>query len=106
MSKDQNDSPLPRLQQPRYGVDAPAFPAVLGAVGTACFLAARRWRPGRTAMATAGTVLLANTGIYLHTTLHGKLRIWRREHRLPCGAARPRRKAVTALLSPVVVAAL
>ncbi|MFF3661727.1 class I SAM-dependent methyltransferase [Streptomyces olivochromogenes] len=30
-------------------------------------------------MATAGTALLASTGIYLHTTLHGKLRIWRRE---------------------------
>lgn len=30
-------------------------------------------------MVTAGTVLLASTGIYLHTTLHGKLRIWRRE---------------------------
>lgn len=30
-------------------------------------------------MVTTGTVLLASTGIYLHTTLHGKLRIWRRE---------------------------
>jgi ubiquinone/menaquinone biosynthesis C-methylase UbiE len=30
-------------------------------------------------MMTAGTVLLASTGIYLHTTLHGKLRIWRQE---------------------------
>ncbi|GAX48780.1 type 11 methyltransferase [Streptomyces olivochromogenes] len=30
-------------------------------------------------MATAGTALFASTGIYLHTTLHGKLRIWRRE---------------------------
>ncbi len=29
-------------------------------------------------MATAGTVLLAHTGIYLHTTLRGKLRIWER----------------------------
>ncbi|KPI00784.1 hypothetical protein OK074_5714 [Actinobacteria bacterium OK074] len=30
-------------------------------------------------MATAGTTLLASIGIYLHTTLHGKLHIWRRE---------------------------
>ncbi|MFF2127324.1 class I SAM-dependent methyltransferase [Streptomyces olivochromogenes] len=79
MSKNRDDSPLPRFQRPRYGVDAPAFPATLAAVGAACCLAAGRWRPGRNAMATAGTVLLASTGIYLHTTLHGKLGIWRRE---------------------------
>jgi ubiquinone/menaquinone biosynthesis C-methylase UbiE len=30
-------------------------------------------------MATAGTVLLAHTGFFLHTTLRGKLRIWERE---------------------------
>jgi ubiquinone/menaquinone biosynthesis C-methylase UbiE len=30
-------------------------------------------------MAAAGTVLLAFTGVYLHTTLRGKLRIWARE---------------------------
>jgi len=30
-------------------------------------------------MAAAGTVLLAFTGVYLHTTLRGKLRIWERE---------------------------
>ncbi|MEU7579928.1 class I SAM-dependent methyltransferase [Streptomyces sp. NPDC041068] len=30
-------------------------------------------------MVTAGAVLMANTGIYLHTTLHGKFRIWKRE---------------------------
>jgi ubiquinone/menaquinone biosynthesis C-methylase UbiE len=30
-------------------------------------------------MAAAGTLLLANAGVYLHTTLHGKLRIWERE---------------------------
>ncbi|MER6373987.1 class I SAM-dependent methyltransferase [Streptomyces mirabilis] len=79
MSKNRDDSPLPRFQQPRYGVDAPAFPATLGAVGAACCLTAGRWRSGRSATVTAGTVLLASTGIYLHTTLHGKLRIWRRE---------------------------
>ncbi|UDM03781.1 class I SAM-dependent methyltransferase [Streptomyces longhuiensis] len=79
MTKHRNDSPLPRLQGPRYGVDAPAFPATLGAAGVACCLAAVRWRPRRNAMAAAGTVLIAQTGIYMHTTLHGKLRIWRRE---------------------------
>jgi ubiquinone/menaquinone biosynthesis C-methylase UbiE len=30
-------------------------------------------------MAAAGTVLLAHTGFFLHTTLSGKLRIWQRE---------------------------
>ena len=79
MSKDPNVSPPPALQWPRYGVDAPAVPAVLGAAGVGCCLAAARWRPGRIAMATAGTILLANVGVYLHTTLHGKLRIWERE---------------------------
>jgi ubiquinone/menaquinone biosynthesis C-methylase UbiE len=29
-------------------------------------------------MATAGTVLLGHTGVYLHTTLRGKLRVWER----------------------------
>jgi ubiquinone/menaquinone biosynthesis C-methylase UbiE len=45
-------------------------------------LASAAWlrrRPGRIAMAAAGTVLLANAGVYLHTTLRGKLRIWERE---------------------------
>jgi hypothetical protein len=45
----------------------------------ACCLAAVRWSRGRIATPTAGTVLLAFTGIYLHTTLRGKLRIWERE---------------------------
>ncbi|MCT9107042.1 methyltransferase domain-containing protein [Streptomyces mirabilis] len=79
MSKNRDDSPQPPFQRPRYGVDAPAFPATLAAVGAACCLAAGRRRPARSAMVTAGAVLLASTGIYLHTTLHGKLRIWRRE---------------------------
>src|SRR6516162_243259 len=72
-------SPLAPLQRPRYGVDAPAVPAVLSATGVACCLAAARWRPGRIAMAAAGTILLAQTSVYLHTTLRGKLRIWERE---------------------------
>ena len=74
-----HESPAPTLQRPRYGVDAPQIPAVLGAAGVACCLAAApRW-PGRIAMAAAGTVLLANAGVFLHTTLRGKLRIWERE---------------------------
>jgi len=77
MSKNQPPPPPPRW--PRYGVDAPPIPAVLAAAGAACGLAAARWRPGRIALAAAGTVLLANAGVYLHTTLRGKLRIWERE---------------------------
>ena len=80
MSKEANESPLPTVQWPRYGVDAPAVPAVLAAAGVACGLAAAgRRRRGRIALAAAGTVLLANAGVYLHTTLRGKLRIWERE---------------------------
>jgi ubiquinone/menaquinone biosynthesis C-methylase UbiE len=36
-------------------------------------------RPGRIAAGTAAAALLASTGVYLHTTLRGKLRIWQRE---------------------------
>ena len=72
-------SPLPTVSWPRYGVDALPVPAVLVAAGTACYLAAARRRPYRVALAAAGTVLLANAGVYLHTTLRGKLRIWERE---------------------------
>ena len=79
MSKEANESPLPAVHWPRYGVDAPAVPAVLAAAGVACCLAAARRRPGSIAMAAAGTVLLANAGVYLNTTLRGKLRIWERE---------------------------
>ena len=79
MSKNPNESPQPTPRWPRYGVDAPPVPAALGAAGVACCVAAVRWRPGRIAMAAAGTVLLANAGVYLHTTLRGKLRIWERE---------------------------
>jgi cyclopropane fatty-acyl-phospholipid synthase-like methyltransferase len=67
------------LVRPRYGVDAPAVPAVNCAAGVACWLAAARWPRGRIRTATGGTVLLAFTGVYLHTTLRGKLRAWERE---------------------------
>lgn len=79
MSNDRNESPLPNPRWPRYGVDAPGIPAVFGAAGVACWLAAAWWAPGRIALAAAGTVLLGLTGVYLHTTLRGKLRIWERE---------------------------
>jgi len=79
MSENPNESPLPALRWPRYGVDAPPVPAVFAAAGVACCLVAARRRPGWIAMAAVGTVLLANAGVYLHTTLRGKLRIWERE---------------------------
>jgi ubiquinone/menaquinone biosynthesis C-methylase UbiE len=52
---------------------------VLGAAGAGCCLAAVRWRTGRIATAILGTVLLAQSGCFLHTTLRGKHRIWKRE---------------------------
>lgn len=70
------------LQQPRYGVDAPGIPAVNAAAGAVCWLAAARWQRGaggRIATAAAGTALLGFTGVYLHTTLRGKLHVWERE---------------------------
>src|SRR5579863_1010396 len=79
MSENPNESALPAPRWPRYGVDAPPVPAVFAGAGVACCLVAARRRPGRIAMAAAGTVLLANAGVYLHTTLRGKLRIWERE---------------------------
>jgi SAM-dependent methyltransferase len=79
MSKKSNETAMPAHARPRYGVDAPPVPAVLGIAGVACCLAAARRRPGRIALAAAGAVLLANAGVYLHTTLRGKLHIWERE---------------------------
>ncbi|TWF82744.1 class I SAM-dependent methyltransferase [Kitasatospora viridis] len=67
---------------PKYGVDAPGFVASLGAAGAAAAVAAARWRGarrGRTGLALAGAALLGQTGIYLHTTLRGKLNAWERE---------------------------
>ncbi|HEX5118401.1 MAG TPA: class I SAM-dependent methyltransferase [Pseudonocardiaceae bacterium] len=58
-----------------YGVDAAPVPALLGAAGVACLAAAR----GRIALTASGAILLAHAGVYLHTTLRGKLRIWERE---------------------------
>jgi SAM-dependent methyltransferase len=74
-----DESPRPAVSWPRYGVDAPPLPAVVGTAGLACCVAAARWRRGRLAMATAGAILVGNAGVYLHTTLRGKLRIWEQE---------------------------
>ncbi|HVV18700.1 MAG TPA: class I SAM-dependent methyltransferase [Pseudonocardiaceae bacterium] len=65
--------------RPPYGVDAPAAPVSLAATGLACCLAAARRRAVRAPMALAGAVFLGTTGVYLHTTLRGKLRVWDRE---------------------------
>jgi SAM-dependent methyltransferase len=67
------------LGRPRYGVDAPPVPAILGAAGAAAVLAAGRVRRGRLPLALAGAALTATAGTYLHTTLRGKLRVWERE---------------------------
>lgn len=58
-----------------YGIDAPYAPAGLIAAGvTLATVGVRRprWR------LPAG-VLLASAALYLHTTLHGKFRVWERE---------------------------
>jgi hypothetical protein len=80
-----DDSRPSATRRPRYGVDAPALPAALGAVGVACCLTAARSQPARIALSTAGTVLLTHASVYMHTTLRGKLRIWDRilERRTP-----------------------
>jgi SAM-dependent methyltransferase len=67
------------LGRPRYGLDAPPLPALLGAAGAVCWLAAARWRTGRIVTATIGTSLLAQSGCFLHTSLRGKHRIWAQE---------------------------
>jgi SAM-dependent methyltransferase len=67
------------LGRPRYGVDAPPVPAVLGAAGLACGLAAIRWPRARVPLVTTGAVLIAQSGCFLHATLRGKHQIWERE---------------------------
>ncbi|WP_282203230.1 class I SAM-dependent methyltransferase [Kitasatospora fiedleri] len=64
----------------RYGVDAPGFVSSTTALGAACaFAAAARPFRGRAAVAGLGAGLLAQAGVYLYTTLRGKLRVWERE---------------------------
>lgn len=79
MSQHRNGSPLPHPRWPWYGFDAPAIPAVLGAAGLACCVAAARWRTRRILMASTGAGLLAQSGLFVHTTLRGKLCVWQRE---------------------------
>ncbi|MGI5223657.1 class I SAM-dependent methyltransferase [Actinoallomurus sp. CA-142502] len=79
MSKNFNGYPRPSPRRPRYGLDAPAVPAVSGVAGVVCCLAAVRWRRSRITTAAAGAGLLTSAGVYVHTTLRGKLRIWERE---------------------------
>ena len=76
LSNHRRDAPL---SSPRYGVDAAPVPAVLGAAGVVCGLVAARQREGRIATGASAAVLLASAGVYLHTTLRGKLRVWERE---------------------------
>ncbi|MGW4945590.1 class I SAM-dependent methyltransferase [Actinoplanes sp. NPDC004185] len=66
----------PPRGRPFYGIDAPPIPALLGAAGVASALTAAGRRTGRTALSVTSAVLLTATGIYLHTTLRGKLRAW------------------------------
>jgi SAM-dependent methyltransferase len=66
-------------RRPTYGVDALPVPVAMGLGGLAGGLAALRWPRGRAPMAAAAAFLLANAGIYLHTSLRGKLRVWERE---------------------------
>ncbi|WP_433222364.1 methyltransferase domain-containing protein [Dactylosporangium sp. CS-047395] len=67
---------MSKIERPRYGIDAPPIPAVLGAAGLAAIAGSVWWPGGRVPLAVAGAVLVAGAGIYLHTTLRGKLRAW------------------------------
>ena len=69
-------------RSPRYGFDAPPIPAALGVAGVACGLAAARsgrTAPVRVGQAAVAALLLAQSGLFLHTTLRGKRRVWARE---------------------------
>lgn len=67
-----------RLGRPRYGVDALPLPVAVGAAGFACVVAAAWHSKSRAGLAAAGSSLLAMTGVYLHTSLRGKFRVWER----------------------------
>lgn len=64
------------MSRPHYGIDAPPIPALLGVSGAACAVAAAGRRTGRTPLAVTGAILLVGAGVYLHTSLRGKLRAW------------------------------
>lgn len=66
------------VRGPRYGVDAPPFPALLAAAGIGTAVVASRRRPLRVPLSIASATLLGSSASYLYTTLHGKLRVWDR----------------------------
>lgn len=61
---------------PRYGVDAPPVPALMALAGAGSLTVAARRRGGRIVTSAVGAALLASAGVYLHTSLRGKFRIW------------------------------
>lgn len=66
-----------RWQVLRYGIEAPYVPTGLSAGGAACWAVAR-WRRSPW-LAAIGVALFGQAGLYLHTTVRGKLQIWERE---------------------------
>ena len=60
-----------------YGIEAPYVPAGLAAGGAAC-CAVARWRRAPW-LAAIGAGLEGQAGLYLHTTMRGKLQVWERE---------------------------
>lgn len=71
--------PMTRTPRPTYGIDALPVPITMTAAGVATAIGATRWSRGRPILAVASGFLLANAGIYLHTSLRGKLLIWEQE---------------------------
>jgi cyclopropane fatty-acyl-phospholipid synthase-like methyltransferase len=61
----------------RYGVEAPYVPAGLAGAGAISLGVGARYRARW--LRWLGILLIAQAGLYLHTTLHGKRRVWRRE---------------------------
>lgn len=58
----------------RYGIDAPYVPALLGAGALVCAVLAVVG--SNVAFAIVAVVFLAETAVYLHTTLRGKFIVW------------------------------
>ena len=61
----------------RYGIDAPYVPAILGVVAIGCLVAgfvigSAGW------LVVVGAVFALQVLVFMHTTLRGKLRAWRR----------------------------
>lgn len=58
----------------RYGIDAPYVPTILGGVGAACVVVGALL--STTWLIVIGAIFLAQTIVYLHTTLRGKFHAW------------------------------